>query len=116
MVNDMKYFITEEQRKASDSTCYMEFMKGYYNDKCWLEDSINIDAFLWDNLDLSKLIHSVNKDFDYYDLTVITKEQWQEITRISNETSGKWKEVIDEATPWVEECFREFEVFTISGM
>ena len=42
----MNYFCTESERKASHSTCYLEFQKGKYKGKHWLEDSI----FLHDDI------------------------------------------------------------------
>lgn len=53
----MKYFVDEEKRKASHSTCYFEFQMGYYHDKCWLSDSISISDSLWDEYHLSDLLN-----------------------------------------------------------
>lgn len=112
----MKFFVDEEKRKASHSTCYFEFQKGYYHDKCWLSDSISISDTLWDEHRLSDLIGRVIKDFDYYGTTVVTKAQWDEIMKLSQEAGTLWGEVIAEATPWVNECFHKYNVFTIMGI
>jgi len=79
----MKYFVSEEERKASHSTCYFEFQEGYYHDKCWLPNSISMKCELWDEYKLSKLINDVVEKFDYYGITVVTKEQWEVIVNHS---------------------------------
>ncbi len=112
----MNFFMDEEKRKASHSTCYFEFQKGRYHDKCWLADSINISDSLWDEYHLSDLIACVIKKFDYYGITIVTRNQWDEIIKLSQESGTIWGEVIAEATPWVNECFKKYDVFTIVGM
>lgn len=112
----MTYFVCEQKRKASGSTCYFEFQKGYYEDKCWQEDSISISDFLWGRLHLSELFLCVIPDFDYFGINVVSKKQWDEIVKISLESNSIWQEVIAEAIPWVSECFEENEVFTILGI
>lgn len=112
----MNFFVNEKQRKASDSTCYLEFQKGLYKDECWLNDSINISADLWDKYNLSGLFRKAVKEFDYYGITVVNKEQWNEIVKISQTVGGTWKAVIDDAVSWADECFENNEVFTICGM
>lgn len=112
----MKFFVTEEKRKESQSTCYFEFQRGYYHGECWLKDSINISDTLWDEYHLSDLIGCVIKDFDYYGITIVTKDQWDGITKISKESECIWYEVIKDAIPWVIECFKNYDVFTILGM
>lgn len=104
------------KRKETHSTCYFELQRGYYHDICWLEDSICIRDTLWDEYHLSDLISCVIKDFDYYGVTVVTKNQWDEITKISEKSGLIWHEVIEEATPWVTECFKKHDAFTILGM
>lgn len=111
----MCFFIDEEQRKKSHGTCYFELQKGRYNGKCWLSDSINIHADLWDEYHLSDLFRHVIKEFAYYGITAVTKQQWNEIVRISQK-NDMWKSVIDEADLWVNNCFKEHDVFTILGL
>lgn len=69
----MKYFLNEAERKASQSTCYFEFQKGYYHDQCWLQDSISISDELWDELRLTELISGVIRKFDYYGKMIIER-------------------------------------------
>ena len=73
----MRYFVDEEERKASGGTCYFEFQKGKYRNKHWLKDSICIHANLFDELLLFRLFVGSLGSFDYYGpANVIEKEQW----------------------------------------
>lgn len=112
----MNYFVNEKQRKASQSSCYFEFQKGYYHDVCWLDDSISISDDFWCDYRLSDLFGRVIKDFNYYGITIVTKEHWKEIVALSREVGSPWKEVIEEAIPWVNSCFEANEVFSILGI
>lgn len=112
----MKYFVNEEERRASHSTCYFEFQQGYYHDQCWLLDSISISDTLWDKFDLSNLFGSVIREFDYCGTTVVTKDQWDDIVKISQKSNCFWREIVAEVTPWVARCFEGHEMFTIIGM
>ncbi len=112
----MNFFVDEETRKASHSTCYFEFQMGYYHDKCWLPDSISISDSLWNEYHLSDLIGCVIKDFNYYGITIVTKTQWDEMVRLSQKSGVIWEKVIVEAVPWVNECFKKHDVFTILGI
>lgn len=112
----MKYFITEEERKASGSTCYFEFLKGRYHDKCWLPNSISISDELWDEVGLSKLFSDVIEDFAYFGITVVNKHQWGEIVKNSKGSDPIIEDAIAELIPWVKDCFKEYVVFTILGI
>lgn len=112
----MKYFVTEEVRKASHSTCFFEFQKGYYHDRCWLDGSISIRDTLWEKFSLSDLFRSALDEFDAFGITVITKKQWEEIVKIADQADPIWREVVEDAASWVTECFAEYEVFSILGM
>ena len=112
----MKYFVNEEQRKNSHSTCYLEFQAGRYHDKCWLDTSISIRDELWDKYHVSKLIREVIPEFDFYGVTVITKKQWNSIVAKSQTDECACREIIAEAIPWAEKCFETNDVFTIVGI
>ena len=71
----MKYFVNEDQRKNSCSTCYLEFQVRRYHNKCWLDTSISIRDELWNKFHISKLILEVFPEFDFYGITTITKKQ-----------------------------------------
>lgn len=112
----MKYFVNEDERKASHSTCYFEFQQGYYRDRRWLPDSISISDTQWDELDLSVLFGRVVERFNYFGPTVVTKKQWNDIVRIAQESHSPWSEIVAEAAPWVDRCFKNHEAFTIMGI
>ncbi len=52
----MFFFINEEERKKSKSTCYFEFQKGKYHGKCWENGSVSIRDSLWDEYELSDVL------------------------------------------------------------
>lgn len=112
----MKYFVNETDRKASHSTCYFEFQKGRYHEKHWLPDSVSIRDEVWDELNLSALICSVIKDFDYFGITIVTKAQWSQIVENSKKAGTQWEAVIAQLVPWANACFEEQDVFTILGI
>lgn len=112
----MKYFVYEEERKASGSTCYFELQKGKYRKKCWLKDSICIHADLFDEILLFRLFADSIGTFDYYgSINVIKNAQWDKIVENSKKNE-QWRVVVKELTPWVEECFSKNECFTICGI
>ena len=112
----MKYFVNDEQRKNSHSSGYLEFQEGRFHDKCWLDTSINISDDLWDEYHVSDLILEVVPEFDFYGMTVITKEQWEHIAAKSQTEQCTCKEILAEAIPWVKNCFEANDVFTILGL
>ena len=71
---------------------------------------------LWNKFDLFVLSARVNAGFDCYGTTVVTKEQWNDIVIISQESHSLWRGIVAEAGPWVDRCFKGHEVFTIMGM
>ena len=72
----MEYLVTESQRKASRSTCYIEFQKGQYHG-CWQEDSVSLHDDLWTQNHLSVLFGRVLPDFDFYGITTVNAAQWE---------------------------------------
>ena len=112
----MLFFINEEDRKNSKSTCYFEFQKGKYKDKCWKSDSVSIRDSVWDEYKLSDLFEKSVPDFDYFGTTEVHPEQWENILKICAKEKPKGACVIDDVREWVEECFKEFGCFTICGM
>ncbi len=112
----MRYFVNEEERKASGSTCYFEFQKGKHGNKHWLKDSICIHADLFDELLLFHLFSDSLGSFDYYGpANVIGKEQWYKIIEKSKEYEH-WELVVGEMRTWAEECFNKHTCFTICGI
>lgn len=112
----MKYFINEKERKESHSTCYLEFQAGRYHNECWLDSSINISSEIWEQYHMTKFICTFVPNFDYYGITIVTKEQWLIIVDASMKENCICKAVILEAIPWASKCFENNDVFTICGL
>lgn len=112
----MKYFVTENRRRESHSTCYFEFQRGKYDGKCWKEDSLSIQDGLFNKTGLGKVLDEVLTDFDYYGTTEVSLEQWEKIKAILSESGGELKELLAELGPWAEENFKEYDFFTVWGM
>ena len=113
---NMKYFCTETERKASRSTCYYEFQKGKYKDKCWNSDSLNLHSSMFNKLGLHSLFLQAVPNFDCWGLSKVSKSQWEKIKQMACETGGEVEKAIAELTLWAEECFQEETMFTICGM
>ena len=111
----MKYFLIEEERKKTGGTCYFEFQKGKFRNKFWQKNSLCLHADTFDALVLYQLFSDVIDKFCYYSENEVNKEQWKKIILKSKENE-QWKNVIEELTPWVEECFAEYNCFTICGI
>lgn len=113
----MKYFLTEPERKRKRSTLYFEFQKGKYRGTCWREDSLCLHADTFDRLGLFELFAKAIPNFDYYySGNYVTREVWERIQNLANESGDETKELIAELSAWVEECFQEEKVFTICGI
>lgn len=112
----MKFFINEEERKASKSTWYFEFQKGEYDNRCWKIDSINISEGVWNEYELSDLFKKAIPDFDYYGVTRVSLKQWKKILKICVNKRHKSVCVINDMKDWVNECFKSFDCFTICGL
>ena len=103
----MRYFVNEDERKASGSTCYFEFQKGKHRNNHWLKDSICIHADLFEELLLFHLFADSLGRFEYYGPTnEIGKEQWYKIIEKSKENEH-WELVVEEMRPWAEKCFNK---------
>lgn len=115
----MKYFLNEDERKESNSTCYHEFAKGEWNEEAcvfWQKDSMNIHDDLLISLKLDTLFSSIVEDYSPTGETKINKKQWRKIYVKAEEICGYLLDAILEVTPWVEANFRQYEVFTILGV
>ena len=110
----MNYFVTETERRASRSSCYFEFQRGRYQDKCWLADSLSLQDSIWEKFDLSSLFSRIIPKFDYYGLTEVNPAQWAALLALS--ASPAQREILLELAPWAADCFASEEVFTIIGI
>ncbi len=112
----MRYFVDTAERKASHSTCYYEFQMGRYSGKHWLEDSLSISDELWDECRLSELFLRALPGFDNYGPTVVTREEWAALLMLAEGSDLPWREVLEELTPWVNDCFAQNDAFTVCGL
>ncbi len=112
----MNYFYTETERKASHSTCYLEFQKGKCKGECWLSDSISLHIDIFDGLKLYKLFRKAIPEFDYYGITEVNENQWEILKKISLEQEEEVQKVIEELAIWVSDCFETEKIFTIWGI
>lgn len=111
----MTYFLNEDQRKATKSTCYFEFQKGKFDNGFWLKDSLYLHADKFDSLMLFALFSNTIEDYSCYAPTEVNKEQWEILVAESKENE-QWKDVVEELGQWVDECFIENKCFTICGI
>lgn len=81
-----------------------------------MESSLNLHMDLWDELKLSRLLKQALDEFDYYGVSTVGKTEWESMVQIADQEASPWKEVLEELTPWVEECFQEYDCFIILGI
>lgn len=116
---NMKYFLNEKERQASNSTCYHEFVKGRWDDNAmvfWNSESLNIHDDLMIALGLDRLIQGIVEGYDPYGETAVNAIQWKQICAEAEKIGGSLLEVVSELSPWAEENFRQNSVFTILGI
>lgn len=111
----MQYFVDEQTRAASHSSCYFEFQRGLYAGTAWKSNSICPDDSLWDELRLSELFAAAIPAFAYYGVTRVTPPDWVRLEALSQSNTA-WREVIEEARPWVEQCFTAEGEFSLLGI
>ena len=110
---DMKYFITERKR---DSTWYHEWFKGKHNGETfWNDDSILLSVETMRDIGLYDFFYDVIPHYDAYENAVVDKELWERIKERSKEYGTQIQECISEAEDWVQETFKQYDVFTIIG-
>lgn len=114
----MKYFWTEEERRKRNTTLCFEFQKGKYRGgRCWLPDSLCLHADIFDRAGLYALFREAMPSFDYYySQNYVTKETWQTILELAHQSGGEKEAIMLELVPFVQNCFKTEEAFTISGI
>lgn len=109
----MRYFYTESERT---DTCYFEFQKGDWSEQSyWKPDSLLMEELDYENC-FYDVVVSVVPDHDLCGVTTITAEQWVVIREKAAKMGGHTLAAVMEADGWVQECFRDYDVFTIIGM
>lgn len=115
----MKFFMSEQEWKESDSSCFHEFQKGDWDEEkmeYWKPDSINLHDDIMYELAFDSLIMKVAPEYDPFGETRITKPQQDEIVHLSAEIGGDVAALVIEADKWVQDTFAEYGVFTILGI
>lgn len=115
----MKYFMTEQQRKKTHSTCYHEFFQGSWDmdqDGHWNSNSLMIHDDIFCKIGLDSLLAEVNDRYDYFGVTTLTKDQWGHIIDYARDIKGELWEAILEINPWAENCYKDHSVITVLGI
>ena len=111
----MKYFLTDEERKATGSTCFHEFCNGAQDSDNFIfreGEGLHIHDELMFATGLRKIIRRVVKDYDRYGITVVSREQWLEILSDAIGEGGECKEAIMQLLPWANENFEKYDYFS----
>lgn len=54
--------------------------------------------------------------YDYFGPSIVTKEIWNKLLEESKKESRIIQDLIIELTTWVEQCFLQYDCFTILGI
>lgn len=111
----MKYFLTFDQ--LDDDPCYHEFFRGSFDSfDCMKEDSL----YVHDNDETAKIIYQLIREAigvcDPYDVTYISKTKWENIYKLALSKDEKVVSIFKELNTWVEDVFKENNVFTLIGL
>ncbi len=117
----MKYFIDNMQAVAEGHTRFYEFQKGkidYEKDENphWKDDSLYIEDAVVLDLQLDSLFAETLENYDFMGDNFVNRQDWERVAAYALKAGGKWKEVIEELSPWVEDTFTGNGCFTIIGM
>lgn len=114
----MRFFITEEERKLTGSSEFIEFQKGMSDGECWHIDSICISEDRFYELHLRRLFSMTLTQFDYYGITQVSGADFKRIIEASrgfNDNSDVGA-CIGELKDWIGEGNDDEILFTICGM
>lgn len=109
----MKYCCTNNERQGS---CYFEFQKGRFSEEFWRDDSLYLTDDDFNTLGLYEIFISVLPSFDYYGITEVTREQWEQIVKSARKTGGEVEQAIEEIHCWVQRSFQKEQVLTVLGV
>ena len=112
----MRYFISEEERKSSGSTLFIEFQKGEDDGKCWHIDSISMDEELFSDLHLRRFFSKIISDFDYYGITQVSKDDFESLKENAAAFSSDADACMKELDEWLGEYGDKEILFTIYGI
>lgn len=82
----------------------------------WKEDSLCISDDDMYSLGLDNLLSCALDKYAPFGETEIDAEQWRQIYSDAEKIGGSLFEAILEVTPWVEDNFKQYTIFTILGI
>ena len=112
----MRYLITEEDRKRTGSSEFIEFQRGKYDGQCWHIDSVYIAEETFYDLKLRRFFSSVLPQFDYYGLTQVNADEFKKLKKAAPGFSNEAAEYMQELAGWIGDGESSDVVFTICGM
>ena len=112
----MRFFISEDERKRSGSTAFVEFQKGADDGKCWHIDSISMDEELFSELHLRRFFSKILPEFDYYGITQVTSDDFSRLKENAADFSLDADACMKELDEWVGENRDSEILFTIYGI
>ena len=114
----MRFFITEEERKRTGNTDFIEFQKGKYDGECWHIDSICMNEDMFYELRLRRLFSTVLPQFDYYGITQVSGSEFRQLLDVAA-GFGENSDVpacLNELKEWIGDFRDEDVLFTICGI
>ena len=112
----MRFFITEDERKMSGSTAFIEFQKGVDDGTCWKTDSVCMDVELFSELHLRRFLTLNLPQFDYYGITQVSKREFDKLCENALGFSAEVEACLKELAEWAGEGAEDDVYFTIIGM
>lgn len=110
-----KYFLTSDERRASGSSCFLEFQRGKYSG-AWQEDSLCIYDDICLASGLYEVIYRAVPEFDYTGLTELDEKDFARLRQAACEAGGEISDIIEEIAPWAENCFKAGKIITLCGI
>lgn len=109
----VKYCCTNDQRTGS---YYFEFQKRKFASKYWLADSLYLSADIFDSLNLYQVFTEVIPEFNYYGITELDKEKWEQVKLTAGKNSDIIRAVITEIDLWASSILPTERVITVLGI
>lgn len=117
-VRYMRFFVTEDERKSSGSTAFIEFQKGKWDGECWHINSICMDEDVFYELHLRRLFSMTLPQFDYYGITQVSGADFKGVLEASKsfEDNPDAAVCMNELQSWIGDGEDDEILFTICGM
>lgn len=109
----VKCFIFEKDRVG---TAYHEFQMGNKKNLFWDKDSILLKEELMEETKPGNFFNKYIPNYNYFGPSIVTKDTWCKLLAESKNESWIIENLIIELTPWVKNCFLEYDCFTILGI